>query len=834
MAIKKIDYDDKESLQNDENIPNKNKVIDLDMNQIKEVVNNNATELETAENNITELDKVVAQNKRNIESIQGQVTNLEVDNTTNKKDISKIKEKNNEQDEKINSNTSKLEELENNKVDKVDGKGLSTNDFTNEDKSKLDSLENYNDSKIKQDISEIQQEQETQNKNIESIQKVDEKQDDLIQKLKDNSINITTEEATQLHIEDASELPAILDVRGNHYQKVTETAENVFNGKLEPGEWNYNTGEKTDVENRIRSVDYIDITGQTQISTVKKNGGTFGLAIRFYDADKNYIGRVSSPEVVDGVTNNVNNDLDNAKTVKYATLTILDTTDTTLEFAVNKGADLSWHDFIPNSPSLAYPSEVRAVGDNVNILPNEAESKSKNGIEWTVNEDGSVKAIGTATNNEGLYLIGNSGATEEVFRFKANKQYKNVSNVDILYRKTDGDYGRLQKNTVFSFLEDEVIGLVYLQIASGETVDETYYPKIVEYYEGIDESYSPYEQGSVEIKKINANLLNNKETFKNIGRTINGLTISQSEDGAIVINGTATAKTQFELYPTKFKIIKGFKFDKFVRRGTISSEQALTCTLFNEKWSNIALNNYNNNLVSSTDIVSIIQFQINADAVFNNYEINYVISKETLDSFIENEEINYILSILDKMFKGDYFDLKRGKEVHHSKEYISTSEDNWILTPDQSNRFRLDKSDTFISLNNTNQLCSHCKTCYNWGNAFESFQVRNGSTYFRTAEISTAEEFNRFVAEQEEKGTLLTFWYECEEYELDLTEKQKAVLQELQKLDIFKGTNNIITAEDLALLQLNYIADTQSYVDNRIDEKLANINAQILEIAGGN
>ena len=118
-------------------------------------------------------------------------------------------------------------------------------------------------------------------------------------------------------------MPAKLDVRGNHKQEVTETAENIFNGKLELGEWNYNTGEKTDVENRIRSVDYIDITGQTQISTVKKNGGTFGLAIRFYDADKNYIGRVSSPEVVDGVTNNVNNDLDNTKTVKYATLTIL-------------------------------------------------------------------------------------------------------------------------------------------------------------------------------------------------------------------------------------------------------------------------------------------------------------------------------------------------------------------------------------------------------------------------------------------------------------------------------------------------------------------------------
>lgn len=628
------------------------------------------------------------------------------DYTKNYNLIKPKKSENYDIEDVTNTNMDIIDTQLGNKVEKVVGKGLSTCDFTNEYKKKLDGLSNYNDEKIKQDISDIQKEQEKQNDNIESIQKVDEKQDELIQKLKDNSINITTEQATQLHIEDASELPAVLEVRGNHYQKVTETAENVFNGKLELGEWNYNTGEKTDVENRIRSADYIDITGQTQISTVKKNGGTFGLAIRFYDADKNYIGRVSSPEVVDGVTNNVNNDLDNTKTVKYATLTILDTSDTTLEFCVNKGADLTWHDFIPNSPSLDYPSDIQVL------------------------------------------------------------------------------------------------------------------------------------ENSVEIKKINANLLNNKQVFKDIGRSVNGLTISQNEDGSITINGTATAKTQFEIYPDTFKVIKNFKFDKFVKSGTISSEQKLTCSLFNEKWANIALNNYNNNLVISTDIVSIIQFQIYADAVFDNYIINYAISKVSLDNFVENEESSYTLPIQQPMMKGDYFDLERGKEVHHFEEYISTSEDNWILTIDSANRFRFDNSNiSNTSLNNKNQYCSHSKLCYDWATQYESFQARRGSFYFRTKRFSTAEEFNQFVAEQEEAGTPLTFWYKCEPYELDLTKEQKEVLHQLQELGLFKGTNNIITAESLALLQMIYIADTKNYIDkeieNKVNEKLANINTQILELAGG-
>ena len=38
---------------------------------------------------------------------------------------------------------SKIKSLANGKVDKADGKGLSSNDFTAEDKEKLDGLENY-------------------------------------------------------------------------------------------------------------------------------------------------------------------------------------------------------------------------------------------------------------------------------------------------------------------------------------------------------------------------------------------------------------------------------------------------------------------------------------------------------------------------------------------------------------------------------------------------------------------------------------------------------------------------------------------------------------------
>ena len=49
-----------------------------------------------------------------------------------------------------------IEELKQTKVDKIEGKGLSTNDFTDTDKNKLNSLENYDDSEIKNNIITLQ------------------------------------------------------------------------------------------------------------------------------------------------------------------------------------------------------------------------------------------------------------------------------------------------------------------------------------------------------------------------------------------------------------------------------------------------------------------------------------------------------------------------------------------------------------------------------------------------------------------------------------------------------------------------------------------------------
>ena len=144
----KINYNNKAPFQTLEEIPDENKVNADDMNEIKTVVNTNADELNTAKEDIENLGSGQGTASADITSLKNRVSTLETDNSTNKTNITN---------------------LQSNKVDKVKGKGLSTEDFTTELKSKLESLENYDDTEIKEDISNLEAGQTEQDKQIDML-----------------------------------------------------------------------------------------------------------------------------------------------------------------------------------------------------------------------------------------------------------------------------------------------------------------------------------------------------------------------------------------------------------------------------------------------------------------------------------------------------------------------------------------------------------------------------------------------------------------------------------------------------------------------------------------
>lgn len=90
-------------------------------------------------------------------------------------------------------------------------------------------------------------------------------------------------------------------------------------------------------------------------------------------------------------------------------------------------------------------------------------------------------------------------------------------------------------------------------------------------------------------------------------------------------------------------------------------------------------------------------------------------------------------------------------------------------------------------------------------------------------EIATAEEFNNAVLELYNAGTPIEIYYPTTEpTELDLTESQIQTLEQLNKLRLYKGVNNIFTLEDIALLQAKYSVDLKSK-NNKMQQEIDEI-----------
>lgn len=480
MAITKITYENKEAIQNDASVANKSKVTDDDMNEIKKVVNNNADEVTGMQENIEDLQDGQGSANADITSLKNRVNTLE----------------------------SNVSNLENNKVDKIEGKSLSTEDFTTELKTKLEGLNNYDDTDIKE-------EQIQQNKNIENLQTNDSKQDSLISKLKSVALNAKTEEAKSLHIKDANKFGS-LEVLGNHEQETRE-GKNLYN--------------LNDVSDKSSGVvvdedDWIeisfnetkqDITYMNYMlkpSNKLKTNATYYLILEIKELSGS--GNLNVSQYLDSSKSQIETSISRAfsdlsvGTRKYTVTTIEDFTDvsymirTFASFNVGQTGKIVFrlslleqdvdtsnfeYEKYGASPSVNYPSKIVCLGSNkqlLNIFSNRSAGDivTSKGIKFTVNEDGTVTANGTATGLAQISFMPNATFRAGTYTIKDATAY--IQSEDF-----NGWFNGLISAQTVTINTDFTITNTYVQVQSGETVNnKIFYPKIEE---GTEEtSYSPY------------------------------------------------------------------------------------------------------------------------------------------------------------------------------------------------------------------------------------------------------------------------------------------------------------------------------------------------------
>lgn len=204
----------------------------------------------------------------------------------------------------------------------------------------------------------------------------------------------------------------------------------------------------------------------------------------------------------------------------------------------------------------------------------------------------------------------------------------------------------------------------------------------------------------------------------------------------------------------------------------------------------------------------------------------------TSTDYIEHEQTDYILYIQQEMLKGDYFvkESDGWKEVHGFEKYIFTGNENIsyssankvfytdMFTNKQAginnfivNAFKVINTDSYANM--TNYSCAGNST--------------NSRIVFKYTELISIEEFKQFLKERYNAGNSVYVFYKATTpTKLVCTEEQSAVLEELNNLELFESVNNIITAEDIALLKLKYALNAKIYIDNLLAKQSENTVAE--------
>lgn len=231
------------------------------------------------------------------------------------------------------------------------------------------------------------------------------------------------------------------------------------------------------------------------------------------------------------------------------------TLDDTIKIQLEKGSIATDYEPYGVSPSPDYPSEIENVKGKNLINPNlPVGSETKSGITLTNNSDGTYTVKGTATKTTGIDLT-----TQNVIKLTGNTYYTN--SIEILNGTMDGAITVSVKGkdgaTIYNYInlspsnhtntikakEDLTVVRYNYYIAEGTTVDFTFRVQLEK--GSVATRYVPY--GNIQIVETGENLW---QPYSNT--TLNGITLTQKNNGNILLNGTATGDTFLRITLNKF------------------------------------------------------------------------------------------------------------------------------------------------------------------------------------------------------------------------------------------------------------------------------------------
>ena len=477
------------------------------------------------------------------------------------------------------------------------------------------------------------------------------------------------------------------------------------------------------------------------------------------------------------------------------------------DWLVKKGELADWEEY-GAMPSINYPSEVEAVGDNINLFDGEIlENKGYN------QDTGILEDNNTTYCNKNIILISSGkiiiqedkkNILARIYFYDNNRNYiSNVRNDEgAIEIPANARYINFQvgKNTVSNW--DRV------KIEIGE----------------IPTAYSSYCQGSVEIAKNNTNLFEETSNLEGVKTSytdiVKGNFILQPNTYYTVTCDTNNNAGKLYLNENIFATYNRMNCD--------GKRHAITA-----KIKNAYTSNYKDTTLLKTE-----------GAVDTAYKISNVqIAINDKIEFVEHKGNAYTIPVQKPFLKGDYFVKEDNlwKEVHLREKRnikddiqnaILSSTTNFIYIPNllANTAFYKTNADDVGVISN---ILSHA-SYNNMNNALVDYGIGisdAGSLVIRIKEFKTLEEYKNELNNEN-----YYYYYPLRNpSKIKCTGEQTQILEQIIKDGTYKEVTHFYTTEDLKpTLNVKHYKDLETLFKNQesIQETLNNVQAQILELGG--
>ena len=615
-----------------------------------------------------------------------------------------------------------------------------------------------------------------------------------------------------LHIEDSGSLDFDWKIRGGHAQAITTQPENYIDDREARG--------KTILEATSLYLPIVNLkAGNGYYFKIFNNNNKIQndsryLAAEFYDENKVKIksGPLGFP---------VDFTEEMATKVKYAKIYYNgNDTDKVIGNTVIKKIGLkitssvSADDidmFVPDSPSLDYPSEIETVGNNINFINMDSlEEQTTNGLKYSI-KDGVLTIKGTATANKTLIFNSKTQVNlkANTYTLNANKSgslagtfgyyiYGTLTPSGDMKVLIDGGNLASSTNTGIktqTLTENNYYNCSFaIYFSKNCTTDMTLTPKLEE--GSVATPYSPYNQGSVEIDVVNKNLFDKNTMIE--------LTNAYREYGN---SGNIAQLNGFN--GLKIPVKSGHKY--------ILSTDATTYNnlcFFDKNMTFLGGYSYNTSFTAPNNC------QYVTYAIVNNYTYIQFEEGTTSSDYVEHEQQTAIMSIQQEMLDGDYV---ADVEHHEWRKLVLTGNENFAQgqNANKLNYFYLGSNSVKLRGKTISNMLKSVENGIIWNKTSYDDIVSSSSNsktiniMLSDTTITTLQQFKEKLKGLYDAGTPLILYFElATPIDLELTDEQKEVRD--QTLYTYKNITNISLSDELANIDVEYRKNLK--VNNFTDE----------------